>query len=79
MQKDNKTNWMINPTKKQAALTFLAWLAAITCSIIAGTKLFTLSPFKIISISFISAHLVVTVIMLVVCINYFRNKHKVTI
>ena len=79
MQKDNKKNWMKNPTKKQTMLILLAWIVVIGCSIILRTELFTLNPFKVNNISLFGGHLAITVIMLAVCINYFRNKHKAAI
>lgn len=79
MEKNYKKNWMKYPTKKQAILVFSAWLFVIVASIFLKAELFTLNPLKAISTSLFSAHLPITVIVLAVCVSYFRNKHKATI
>lgn len=74
MIKNDKRNWVKNPTKREVILVSIAWFAAAFLIILSVTNFFTESIFnkKYAMLYFLLIASIITVIK--VFSNYFRNQ-----
>ena len=73
---NNNRNWVSEPTKKEAALVFIAWLVGFLLTLVATTEVFTKTPFQGKNLMMAIVLVFSTFIMIKVCSNYVKSKKQ---